>query len=537
MMQFHNSIYRAAAVAIKLLLGLLLFACSDDFSDQPAEVKYCTVTISLQSSGGMHSVTKADEESDTVKPSGWENEDKYERNISDWLVVAYNSNGQLEDYIGSFNMPGYNANDEDSETDIQMTFPIGETFTFYAFANLDNLEKLKDGTAVVDYIIGSSTVTPCTEDELRTLAVQVGNIDSKFNGDQKQLIPMSSYGYTWTMKATDNEFSIPLIRMIGKVRVKVQNALTENVTINQITIGKFQENRPLYLKPYETVGENGVGDKYLEFAKGFDDYQYEHRGPSFPTEVLDYTKSYALNLGENGVTIVPNTTEWTVLPTCYVDESRLHSETERSSMAITIGRSGANGEVTTTSATDFYFVRRNDLLEIPLLLTDLTTKLTFGSQRIPIGVYPTEVLFGGEANVQVLTPVTYPSEGNLTPGELTIKYKLTSARDGWKIRYVGDTAIGSAKYSSITLVNNDDKLLIDDNNNVIDCSSASYPISFVEKGDDSGSFTIRTQELANYASAEIRLTLIVLYNEGQNEIEIPYTIRIQNKKSEQQSTN
>ena len=54
-------------------------------------------------------------------------------------------------------------------------------------------------------------------------------------------------------------------------------------------------------------------------------------------------------------------------------------------------------------------------------------------------------------------------------------------------------------------------------------------ISFKQQDDLSGSFCVYSQEIAKNASAQIKLTLVVEYEKGTREIEIPYTINIVNK--------
>ena len=79
-------------------------------------------------------------------------------------------------------------------------------------------------------------------------------------------------------------------------------------------------------------------------------------------------------------------------------------------------------------------------------------------------------------------------------------------------------------------------LLIDGNNSVLDND---VPITLIHTDEEplKGSFTVRTQELGENSSAEIKLTLIAQYNDPNDptqkrEVEIPYTIIIQNYKNE-----
>lgn len=541
MNRYYKPNNQAAAVVFGLLLLLLsLSACSDsggNVPELPDEPKMCTVTISLSSGTSMHPVTKATGESiggDTVYPDDWEaEEEQYERKIDHWLIVAYDKQGMYAGHIrdtklgevdDNTNVDG--AEDGDYKISCEMELPEGN-YTFYAFANLGSLDNYDTDAEYNTFVDGLKTSSPA---DLKKMAVQVGSIDTKFNapssGDKK-LIPMSSYGYEkWISEST--EFSIALIRMIGKVRVKAQNALTtkEAVTVKTISLGNFQEQREIFLVPYE----RGSLYHYLEFANDFT--YYEHWGPSFPDgqETQSATKVYGLSLGENGTEIPYSTTDlWTPLPTSYVNESMLSSNTDKASMTITVERKGTSGHTeTTTHFTDFNFVRRNDLLEIPILISDLTGLLKFRSTRIPIGVYPTEIAFGepGES-IQILTPVTYVHE---YAGELEIQYELTSAPKGsdWKIRYKPeDEIVTGRKYSEIRLYSNINDFLIDEK--TATPLSEGNVISFKQQDDLSGSFCVYSQEIAKNASAQIKLTLVVEYEKGTREIEIPYTINIVNK--------
>lgn len=499
-MQFHNSIKKVAVVVSGLLLWLLMPACSDSggFSDIPDDPKMCTVSISLQTANGMHPETKAEGAPD------WYDDEAYERNISNWLVVAYDENGQFVRYIDDNT---YAVNDPNSQTAFEMKIPEG-TYTFYAFANLGTLEN---GSAIRRAIVDGMS-----EEDLKKLAVNVGNIHKKFNPakvEERHLIPMSSYGYKETVHAT-TELTIPLIRMVSKVRVNVTNQLDHSVTVSEIFVGKLQEERPIYLLPYEC----GEDDYYLEFRQGFDLQKWF--APSFPTEVLLGDLVYALNPERK---VIAQAATETFLS--YLNESMTFSQTVKSDMTITVKRQKEGGAVVnTTHSTDFSFVRRNDLLEIPIAITDLITTLKFSSQRLPIGVYPTEMIFNGEGEgIQVLTPVRYtiPSIGNLA-----IQYEMGAYdTNGWKIRYQGSSVTAGLDYSNVQIVYNDYGLLVDSNNQV--CQNGD--LFFLNSTEDlKGSFIIRSQELASASAyAIVRLTLIAEDNGGR-EIKLPYTIYIHN---------
>lgn len=532
----YGKIYgkRAAAVVCALsalLLSSFLTACSDESGntpDLPDEPRLCTVDITLQTTDGMRPVTKA--AGDDKNPgTGWEEEEyQYERRMDHWLVVAYDAKGSYAGHTTDEGTPDDSKNDY--RIVCRMELPEGQ-YTFFAFANWESLEK--DGTGDFISLIKSSTVTG-----LEAYAVKVGDIDAKFNHpatDAKKPIPMSSYGHTYTVSASSTEaLSVPLIRMIGKVRVKFQNNLQQEVQITDVTIGKFNEDRPIFWVPWK-VADN---DHYLEFTDPWSD-KYEHRGPTFPgesTTPVSTNKEYKLVSGKDNPFTVPsstNTNEWTTLPSCYVNESMLSSETWTSNMTISITRQYAGGEPTTVvQPTDFAFVRRNDLLEIPVLLSEIGATLSFGEVRLPIGVYPTAFKFGVESGVQILTPITYHVK---SAGVLKVGYELNSVSTGsddWNIRYRPSSSIGGMDYSKISLVSNTSGLLInpETNDKLADGASIDFDDTTSDASKHSGSFTLRTQELGDNATATILLTLIVEYGTDGNkhDIEIPYTIHITN---------
>lgn len=218
----------------------------------------------------------------------------------------------------------------------------------------------------------------------------------------------------------------------------------------------------------------------------------------------------------------------------YVNESITHSQTPTTNMLVTITRQMTDGSAAKPieSRTDFAFVRRNDLLKIPVLLSNFATTLDFGEVRLPIGVYPTEYKFGYESGVQVLAPITYSVKST---GQVKVTYTLEDiiADGNWSIRYpVTGGTTGGVKYSRIEVIGNSDDLLI--NPDTHKALAANETIAFehptVTESTSGGSFTLCTQELGQTGIAQILLTLIVEYGEEGNkrDIEIPYTINITN---------
>lgn len=87
-----------------------------------------------------------------TKADFWEEEeDQYERDITDWLVVAYDDeNVELAGYTSSNGTWTPGINNPDSRTEVEMKLPLGK-YSFYAFANLQSLE---DGTSLYQKLPG-----------------------------------------------------------------------------------------------------------------------------------------------------------------------------------------------------------------------------------------------------------------------------------------------------------------------------------------------------------------------------------------------
>lgn len=261
-----------AAIVAGLCLCGLFTACGEDRGgDLPDDdPNSCLVTITLRASLPIRPPqTKAGE------AISWENDDEYERDITDWLVVAYDESGVLAGYTSSEGT--YNKNDDNSRTSVDMRLPVG-TYRFYAFANLASLEG---GEALLEQIknTNSNPGDLGLSEEALIRAVNIlasgnsidgrnGTLGGKFGGTDTEgtgnrlRIPMSSYAQEHTLAPAPapNTFKIPLIRMIGKIRVEITNNLSQAITVNRLDIMNLRKGSlPIWLLPW---GDN----KYLETA-------------------------------------------------------------------------------------------------------------------------------------------------------------------------------------------------------------------------------------------------------------------------------
>ena len=533
------------AVAAGLCLCWLCVACGEDRGgDLPDDdPNSCVVTITLRTSRSARPPqTKAGE---TIT---WEDDDEYERDITDWLVVAYDDeNAELAGYTSREGTWTPDVNDpDDSHTEVEMRLPLGK-YSFYAFANLQSLE---DGTSLYQKITGAHSLAELSEVKILDSGTSIDTRNEekkgKFGGEEasRKRIPMSSYAQEYTLKPApaENKFEIPLIRMIGKVQVEITNNLDKSITVKQLDIMNLRKGSlPIWLLPW---GDN----KYLETAGNAG---AESLAPDLPTgkEVASehlFNEEIILAAATDAEKTVPaknsNGTDNVKTYTRYIPEGNAGAS------EILLGVD-IQGRPRTEHTTSFGFVRRNDLLIIPVLITNIATKLEVAEQRLPIGVYPTALVYGAKDGVQVLAPITHTLQA---AGDLSIRFGI-EAIDGLPLgtdftikgyQTGEDGDIVTEKYSSVSWKNDDaSKPLITamniDGEHFVANTESDIPQAALTPADDEskkgGSFTIRTQELGGKAEATIILTLVVNYTvDGEKqEMQIPYTIKIRNYKEQQ----
>lgn len=388
----------------------------------------------------------------------WEDDDEYERDITDWLVVAYDDeNAELAGYTSSEGTwtPDINDPDPDSHTEVEMRLPLGK-YSFYAFANLQSLE---DGTSLYQKITGAHSLAELSEVKILDSGTSIDTRNEekkgKFGGEEasRKRIPMSSYAQEYTLKPApaENKFEIPLIRMIGKVQVKITNNLDKPITVKQLDIMNLRKGSlPIWLLPW---GNN----KYLETAG---EGGAERLAPNLPTgETVKETDLF-------NEEIIPSEANKEV-PAKIKDGAEGHN-IKTYTRYIPEGNAGAKeillgvdieGRPRTEHTTSFGFVRRNDLLIIPVWITNITTKLEVAEQRLPIGVYPTALVYGEKTGVQILTPVEHTLQA---AGDLSIRFEISGidgvtgdyfSIKGYEANEGGNVA--TEKYSSVSWKNAD----------------------------------------------------------------------------------
>lgn len=544
MMRRYTLYNQLMAVAAGLCLCWLCVACGEDRGgDLPNDdPNSCVVTITLWTSRSARPPqTKAGE---TIT---WEDDDEYERDITDWLVVAYDDeNAELAGYTSREGTWTPDVNDpDDSHTEVEMRLPLGK-YSFYAFANLQSLE---DGTSLYQKITGAHSLAELSEVKILDSGTSIDTRNEekkgKFGGEEasRKRIPMSSYAQEYTLKPApaENKFEIPLIRMIGKVQVKITNNLDKPITVKQLDIMNLRKGSlPIWLLPW---GNN----KYLETA-GNDGT--ERLAPDLPTgEMVAEEHLFDEKIIPSGANKEDN-----IVPAKIKDGAEGHN-IKTYTRYIPEGNAGAKeillgvdieGRPRTEHTTSFGFVRRNDLLIIPVLITNITTKLEVAEQRLPIGVYPTALVYGEKTGVQILTPVEHTLQA---AGDLSIRFEISNidgvtgdfSIKGYEVNEGGNVA--TEKYSSVSWENaSADKPLItainvDGTSFETDAELDIPEAALTGQGGlkKAGSFTIRTQELGGEADATVVLTLVIKYGENmEQEMQIPYTIQIRNYEKQQQ---
>lgn len=512
---------QTAAVAFTLLLLSFLPACSDENGGNSPDIpdgKLYTLTIHLQPSANhtpaTKATTKAEEDED-------EKEDAYERKLADWWLLVYgiHPDTRLDGLIDVIYDKEYNFNDDDSRTEVKLELPIGE-YRLYALANL---YSLKNGKDLIEKKLGPKSIT---EDELKEATanlIEINNFNNPTDGPAQQAIPMSSYATTATVSETgENTADVALFRMLGKVRIDLYNRMgtTENVTLKELSMGQFRTG-PIWLLPY------GDGPELPEI------------GPNFPKLADDVTPSFSTYpIVTDGKDNLPANSETPLSHSFYQYETGFTEDQVIADNALTISVKAGSKELTDYEI-DYDYMRRNDFLTIPIYISNIQTTLSWSGSRMPIGGLPEKKTYGTGDGIQVGTPFSCVVDH---AGDVTVEYELKSIAgidDGLALKYNpgGEQVLGQ-KFCEATLVNNTATdgqtvgLLIGGETNSVLSNGTEITLTPADANPCKGSFTVRTQELGNASSAEIKLTLVATYGTEtpQREIEIPYTIIITNEK-------
>ena len=506
-------------------------SCSDDEGGggDVQDDRYRTLMITLNSLGNQEVGTRAESEDDVIDP---DYDDSFDEHYISryWLVVlkqdAESKEFKVDRVIDSedpeYAPPG-NSNDN-SETELGVEVEIGQTYRFYALANLDGLANGDDVIAALEALETGASFDPKkildATDEGKIVYASVKEM-SKYPKDGQSYIPMTSYGYDETItssttRLTDDEGnpeSIALIRLIGKVTVEVTNLTGKAIDLKSLKLQSFREG-PIFLFPYDVTKEiDEVPTRYL-LQKDMDNSY----APTFPEGVSESLKEITMVSTSQSIPSsdlsAPNAVE---VATCYVPETDLTPK-DIQLVAEIDGKSDA------PQSAHFSFVRRNDWMKIPVQINQVNSTFTVEQEHMPIGGIPDELIFNAlEPNVQIIECETDHA------GKVTVSFKEISVAGGVFTEPVlltdeKEVAGTDIKKTQYRIISNEKDVLLD--NVKLNVNSSEM----------TGSVELTLQELASSATAEVELLLVFVEKEAfdskdaigpdTKRMAVPYTIKL-----------
>lgn len=509
-MRTNTYILYAKATLAALLSAPLLLACSEDKGGEvlPEEETLYKLTISLQSSNNYAPVTKSE---------SWdwqEEEDAYERAIEDCWIVIYDDADQWVTTATASNLNDDTQNDAIHATEVgsvTVELPVGQ-YTCYAFANL---ESLAEPTTLINQL-----ETGISKGDLEQMTVSFGDTDASAfyltEDGHGKTIPMSSYETEISVGETEtNTVQVVLFRMIGKVEVTVTNQTGKDLTVKGLSMGNFRKG-PIYLLPYKT-GKLTLDDLISEgnIANALQ--------PQLPDDVEEDVYTQKVTMPEEGDNIAANNSE-EARYMFYAYETGTESNTSGDiGLTITV-----NDRPEAKRESHFSFMRRNDWLKVPIVISNVKSTMEFETMRMPIGGTPKRIVYGEDNGIQFLVDAVNVVDPEYV-GPVKVTMTLESINMGSttisNLRIVDDNeTVAGGHVSAAILTDNKAGLLIDAKDGT-ELSEATK-ISLVTEDGKSCSFSVWTQELSKESTAIITLNIVAKYDGGL--IDIPYRIRIQN---------
>ena len=483
-------------------------SCSDDEGGggDVQDDRYRTLMITLNSLGSPEMGTRAE----TVTP---EPDDFDEHFISRyWLLVLKQdpTDDQFKiDRVIDSDDPEYEPplnGHPNSETELGVEVEIGQTYRFYALANLDDLED--NGTGIIEKLDGLQEGDSFDAESFQVEVKSLADYPNAAN------IPMSSY---WTEEkitsGTDKlHEDIQLIRLIGKATVTVENLTGSAIKLKGLTMEQFRKGK-IYLFPYDVNNtQDGEPTRYL-----FQEDMVESYAPDFP---IDVNPTEVVKFVDEEILI--GSGETAELPSKYLYETDLTPD----DITITADIEGRNKH---PESTNFSFVRRNDWLKIPVRITPVNAIFELNQQHMPIGGIPEKVVEFKPYQPEV--PIIECTTDHA--GKITVTFNLTLGQvNGETILKDPVLLTGSDKiaegveYTDIKVSNTKDVLLED------------RIILSTSKTDVSGTLELTLQELApsTSATAVVELLLVMVQKEDladgkeigpySPKLAIPYTIKL-----------
>ena len=509
----YKQIWKTAAAC--LVAAVMLPGCSDEEGGggESNEDKYRTIVISLNSMENSEMGTRAE----TVTP---EPDDFDEHFISRyWLLVLKQdpTDDQFKiDRVIDSDDPEYvvpdNTNDN-SETELGVEVEIGQTYRFYALANLDGLENGDEVIAKLNSLKQGNVFDPTT-----IINAEVKDMD-KYPHDAagQSYIPMTSYGYdqyiqpTTTQLETEDNKGIALIRLIGKASATIENLTSETITLNALSMQQMRTG-DIFLFPYDVnkYGTDGEPIRCLLQSSMSESYK-----PSFPASATGSPYSANFTIFDEQKSIAAN--EKVEIAPIYLPET---SWDDNADLTITADVSGRNPHPQTLHTS---FLRRNDWLKIPIQITPVDATFEVNQQHMPIGGIPDKITFQSyEPTIPIISRTTDHA------GKITVTFRATVGNNVLTDPVLltdADKAADGIERTKTTVGKNEHEVLLTDR-----------IVLNTSKDAISGTLELTLQELSQPATAEVELLLVMVQKADRDDangigpddklLAIPYTIQL-----------
>ncbi len=511
----YKQIWKTAAAC--LVAAVMLPGCSDDEGGggESNEDKYRTIVISLNSMENSEMGTRAE----TVTP---DHPDSFDEHFISryWLLVLKQdpTDDQFKiDRVIDSDDPEYVVPDNtnnNSETELGVEVEIGQTYRFYALANLDGLENGDDVISAINALKAGDSFDPtkilsATD---QTIYATVKDM-SKYPKDGQSYIPMTSYGYDQKIepKTTELDESIALIRLIGKASATIENLTNGTITLNALSMQQMRTG-DIFLFPYDVnkYGTDGEPIRCLLQSSMSESYK-----PSFPASATGSPYSANFTILDEQQSIDAN--EKVEIAPIYLPET---SWDDNADLTITADVSGRNPHPQTLHTS---FLRRNDWLKIPIQITPVDATFEVNQQHMPIGGIPDKIEFKAyEANVPIVSCTTDHA------GKITVTFSATVGNNVLTDPVLltdADKAAISIERTGITVNQNEYDVLLKERNNLTTSTT-----------EISGTLELTLQELSKPATAEVELLLVMVQKADRDDADgigpddkrlaIPYTIKL-----------
>ena len=539
----YKQIWKTAASC--LVAALMFPSCSDDEGGggDVQDDRYRTLVVTINSRSNAEPVgTRADLEGPAENEITTEADKEYERTImSWWLIILKKSTTGTDEYTvervlssegGTTTDPEEyfsttNDTNDRFDTSIDVELEVDQTYRFYALANL---EGLKNAETVIENI---NSLKKDKTFDLTSLNAQLKDMPAYHDGEGGTYIPMSSYGYEQYVDENTSKLKedIELIRLIGKVTLEVRNKTGKDLTLKKLQMGQFRSAGDIYLFPWDVNGKS-----YLLLRETGKLNNIEGNIPKFPTSSTeeDFT-STTFYSDETGMSIpqYDDSKEETGAKyfMYYVNET-YNTKASDPELQIMVETNPKRNENEKPSG--FSFVRRNDWLQIPVQITNVTTRIEFDQKHMPIGGLPESLEFG-----KISVPIAYCRTTH--GGDITVNFALTEVSgmgsNPQLSFYSGSYEGGTEHYTSAILRDNQNDILIhtpEDNDAApwLDETENAIPVTAGQPAHGiigQGSFTVTAQELAATTNGQAEIELRMVITDGTQYMTIPYTIYITNQ--------